>query len=382
MNLFELLAKRYNPNQPRDANGRWGRGGSRAVDVMEAPQSTQRDARGIPMPPDTSKWGAAAERPKRQMADLYAAAQRGDLDSIRGTKTTRSNTYARTVDDYKTKLLGHFEEGGQVVPPAPSPPVPRRVPKPKEKTLEELDMYSSRRTVDERNFNRFAFSDADPEIKELVGVTPPVRFQREKSPGTAWHLGGDFNKPGTIEMSRFTPETREGQLIWAHEFGHQIDGSSHMMNKPVGGKQQRFISASRETNRAIAGDKNKLMPPGTAVTTAMGDDLKRALSRLSGQEKVMAADFFGAMTQNLIGYGHSLNYYAQSQNKVDGVGDRRHGEMFANYISLRSAGGPAYRVIREYAPESVKHFDALVTKAVAYNKSRVSPSRVYKRNTE
>lgn len=383
MNLFELLAKRYNPNQPRDANGRWGRGGARAADVMEAPQSSQRDARGIPMPPDTSKWGAAADRPKRQMAGLYEAAQRGDIDSIRGTKTTRSNTYARTVDDYRAKLLGHFEEGGQVVQPPPAPERPRRKPKPKEKTLEELDVFASRRTADEKNFNRFAFGDADPELKELVGVTPPVVVRRDGKPGVAWHQAGNTNRHATLEMSRFTPETREGQVVWAHEYGHQIDGASAAMNGPVGGVQQRFASSSRETNRAMSQDKGSLMIGGSTRLSNRGIELSTALVSLTGQERIMANDFFGAMTLNEIGWGHSAQYYKESVNKVDGIGDRRHAEMFGNYIALRAAGGPAYKAIRDFAPESVKHFDSLVTKMVAHNKKRSQDKwRMYKRDTE
>jgi hypothetical protein len=366
--LFHLL-KRYNPNQPRDRNGRWGSGGASQVDISEAPQSTRRDARGIPMPPDTSKWGPAAARPKRQMAELYQAAQRGDTDAIRGTSTTRSNTYARTVDDYKTKLIGHFEEDGQVVTPPPPPPRPPRRVKPKEKTLDEMDVYASRRTDDERMFNRMAFANADPELKELVATTPPVRVERNANAGRAWcRPGVADHTPAAIEMSRFDAMTNDGQVVWAHEMGHQIDGSSSQSVK------HRFASMNSRSGYAAIADRNKIFDSSETRYS-----LQSEMNRPVGQEKIMVADFFGAMTMNRIGYGHSDAYYKQGRSAVN-IYERQYGEMFANYIALRSQNGDGYKIIRKYAPETVKEFDAVVKKSLAYNRKRhlEDPYRVYK----
>ncbi len=379
MNLFDLL-KRYNPNQPRDRNGRWGRGGASQVDTLEAPQSTQRDARGIPMPPDTSKWGPAAARPKRQMAELYEAAQRGDIDSIKGTKTSRSNTYARTVDDYKAALVARF--AGDTPPPPPPPPPPRR--RRPRATDNEGDTGTTRvkpgptgdahqrfRTPEERAYNDAAFKNADPELRELVDQTPPVGAVLGDTSRSAYARAGTRDRRGEINMTAYSPKTEEGRSVWAHEYGHHVDGASSGLNNAFG--QSDYASATTATVGAAGKDANRV--------ASRGQQIRTELAKLKREESVMASDFFGAMTMNKVGQGHSAEYYNLFP-KVPGtsmtVGQTV--EMFGNYIALRSSKGDGYKMLKKYAPETVKHFDKLVKDMVAFNRKRNSEdgSRLFK----
>lgn len=77
----------------------------------------------IPAVPDTSRWGPQAAGSRRRMNEIHAAATNPDraaaLAAVQGINTTRSNTYARAADDYRTEVLRSLGHSGDT-PPTPT----------------------------------------------------------------------------------------------------------------------------------------------------------------------------------------------------------------------------------------------------------------------
>lgn len=77
----------------------------------------------IPAVPDTSRWGPQAAGSRRRMNEIHAAATNPDraaaLAAVQAINTTRSNTYARAADDYRTEVLRSLGHSGDT-PPTPT----------------------------------------------------------------------------------------------------------------------------------------------------------------------------------------------------------------------------------------------------------------------
>ena len=83
---------------------------------------------------------------------------------------------------------------------------------------------------------------------------------------------------------------------------------------------------------------------------------------------LMFSDYIGAISNNEIGFGHSLNYYKKSNST--GITQRGYGtitnkhttEAFANYTSLSNSEHKAIykKLMNHYAPNTTSSFDAIM----------------------
>lgn len=138
--------------------------------------------------------------------------------------------------------------------------------------------------------------------------------------------------------------------------------------------------------------KNKKIPftdkelqdlcPGMANRTAfvqawVNDDLEAVIENVSdtflddypGKIRSMLDDFFGSITGNTVGSGHSDSYYVRGTKKnMDGivVSENGHAESFTHWLSARTrkGGSAVTKIMKEYAPELVNKYDQLIKKYI------------------
>lgn len=128
--LPHSLLKSNTHRWPAGAPG--GRGGEFAPSGVSGGGAVRSNGRAHPAPLDTSRFSQAhpavprINRRMQQMDDMAAA---GNLDFIRTMRTSRGNSYERTVDDYRNQLIGHFDgqarravATGTLPSPPPVPP--------------------------------------------------------------------------------------------------------------------------------------------------------------------------------------------------------------------------------------------------------------------
>jgi hypothetical protein len=76
----------------------------------------------IPRRPDLSNWGPQADSTRRRINAIHDAASNPDraaaLAAVQAMQTSRSNTYARAADDYRTSVLRALGHSGDA-PPTP-----------------------------------------------------------------------------------------------------------------------------------------------------------------------------------------------------------------------------------------------------------------------
>jgi hypothetical protein len=76
----------------------------------------------IPRRPDLSNWGPQADSTRRRINAIHDAASNPDraaaLAAVQAMQTSRSNTYARAADDYRTSVLRALGHAGDA-PPTP-----------------------------------------------------------------------------------------------------------------------------------------------------------------------------------------------------------------------------------------------------------------------
>jgi hypothetical protein len=115
----------------------------------------------------------------------------------------------------------------------------------------------------------------------------------------------------------------------------------------------------------------------TAVIKVLNGDIRYATFAGPVTDDIMDnacfGDFLGSMTKNVIGQGHSNEYYQKY-----GAAET---EMFANYVALSNGpnGNVAQAVFRAVAPESTKLFDVIIAeKAVPYKPSLAKKRRMNK----
>lgn len=68
---------------------------------------------------------------------------------------------------------------------------------------------------------------------------------------------------------------------------------------------------------------------------------------------VNVADFFGAMTKNKIGFGHSNSYYGSSRRAAHA----QNTEMFTNYFALRAQYPAFAQIVKFFSPQWTKDID-------------------------
>jgi hypothetical protein len=187
-------------------------------------------------------------------------------------------------------------------------------------------------TSDDEKYNVSMASElanAPDDLQQAALTMPPVD-KIKKSPYSAYNPGND-----TIKV---TDESSPVEML--HEYGHFVD--SHL---PDNVKDLRNIDFE-----AILKDYNK-----TLVQAELRTEIIDALNELkSSDEKGRLIDYFGAITKNQIGYGHSMDYLKSKGSQGF--------ETFANMFSLYTRNGEEWKLLEKYTPELVVAFRQILSK--------------------
>jgi hypothetical protein len=187
------------------------------------------------------------------------------------------------------------------------------------------------------------------------------------------------------------------QVVWRHEYGHAIDiqgvnyrsaraeqdrvEEADALIKKVQAQRGSVIDypdEPRAYTRQVAQEFNLteddiakftthnpgLMGFSTGAGTRLalllkgehvGNVTRMVRTGATVSESLMFGDFLGSMTKNVVGSGHSDDYYAKEKAKACA-------EMFANYVCLTNGrGGAVYRaILHSVAPKCCKHFDDIL----------------------
>lgn len=120
-----------------------------------------------------------------------------------------------------------------------------------------------------------------------------------------------------------------------------------------------------------AGDPNIDETIGVIVDSVLAKDagglVNGALDIMQGKAQTTAsralwihtADFFGAMTKNRIGFGHTKSYYGSGRNLMSTTNT----EMFANYVGMRALFPGMTDVLRKLAPKWTAGADKIIEEA-------------------
>ena len=114
-----------------------------------------------------------------------------------------------------------------------------------------------------------------------------------------------------------------------HEFGH------HVFNEYVEPNSKLYTTFKQAFDK----DALKVVKKGHANTSELGYDGKYL-------------DYFGALTLNKVGYGHTLKYY-----KDRGIRGQ-HTEAMANLVDIYSGGGKRYEYLKKNSPEVAKWLES------------------------
>lgn len=187
-----------------------------------------------------------------------------------------------------------------------------------------------------------AWNHAPQLIVDAIANIKPLKNATLAPDSSAFYQPSDHS----ITISKAPdPGDRHAVLVWQHEFGHAID---------FNGKRP---PASAACKTQLEADGKKLEDIKGAYQTAMntkfggnGDPDYRL------NDGLMLSDFVCALTDSQVGYGHSKEYFSNT--------DARLCEMFANYVALSSGkNGEDFRgLLHRMAPECCASFDAILTK--------------------
>lgn len=142
--------------------------------------------------------------------------------------------------------------------------------------------------------------------------------------------GAHFH-PGTkkIHMDSIAKDDPSFDSIYAHEYGHYLDGA-------LASKGSNHISSSPKGKEAFEKDAARLR----------AKIYNKAVEPLSyDQDYLNLRDMAGALTKNRLGGGHSKEYWD--------LPEKRETEVFANIVSLIAKNNPKYdAAVKEIAPNT------------------------------
>ena len=318
--------------------------GTAAKDVVDWRKETDEDPDDTELavtPPDVVKmlgFDPAKEKKASTIADAAARIERTishpRQDRIKAAANRISATLTRAdaefrEEDHPRAEDGKFGSKSGGKKSRVSAPVAKAI---SSKPREEATYHA---TSEAWNYAPQLIVDAIANIKPLKGATLAPD-------SSAFYQPADHS----ITISKAPdPGDRHAVLVWQHEFGHAID---------FNGKRP---AASAACKTQLTVDGKNLPAIKEAYTVAMntkfggnGDPDYR------GNDGLMLSDFVCALTDSQVGYGHSKEYFSNT--------DARLCEMFANYVALSSGkNGEDFRgLLHKMAPECCASFDAILIK--------------------
>ena len=134
-------------------------------------------------------------------------------------------------------------------PPKPPPP-PRPAPPPDDlpRSWSEANYYPDR-LADEKTYHEASWGRASGEWLKAVGETPPLdAVVRLPGKGAFYKRSEDL-----INMGGKVPDTKFGQAVWRHEFGHHMDHASGMTKQySTYHEETKFASARRADAKRLS----------------------------------------------------------------------------------------------------------------------------------
>lgn len=241
------------------------------------------------------------------------------------------------------------------------------------------------RSEAEKKWHGDSWEHAEPRIIDVIANTRPVYIQREA--GKISHYSPMLHH---INMNENNSNREVAGAVFRHEFGHAVDyngagvPSSYKYMDLVNEEWPLIVHKRRlGENRDLGVDSDKFdeeRPYGVSVRdidSYLKDTEDNSMPRASrarwmtaikegttgvlynahiiSADRLMYNDFLGAMTRNIVGYGHSNAYYAKRPT-------RRTSESFANYVALTNGKhGKVYRaLLHSIAPKTCAGFDQIL----------------------